>query len=386
MFILRKVSFLFFGLMIYLLTACGGGGESARPPSVPTLTISGVAIDEPLQSTSVCAYDISSNNIRGQLMQSSDGQTACGLTNDKGEFVISGILTNSIPLLIRAKGATDSSSFYIDDMTNQPVQVSENDLLESIQLYDAQPSENVINTNVTILTHMSSCLAKFYVNDRGMPIDQAINQSQKDIKTWIGLEDESLRLHQITPALISTVNDTNNAKFTDSLKYGYALAGVSAMVLKFFQAEERDIDSKQNAFTSMNFAQIACDDLSDGKLDGQKKTSNGSSPLSMGSYVFNENTYRQEWGLGILNATQYFNNRNTNTSSAVYQFANQLGTSTSSLFDNNDNLGELDRSLALARPGVNILVTDGTSPSPTNITDEQKATVINIATEFLLKE
>lgn len=274
--------------------------ETEAPPSADGSIKGSVAVNGPLSGATVIAYYMNDEGVAGDQVPG-----ATTTTDIEGNFEIEGISEFDVNMLLRVSGGSYTDVFS-DEVVSFPVGGSD-ELFASI-LYDEGVEEQV--QNISPVTSMAHCLANYHLTKEDSPLHVAAAKALSDETLGAFIAGDTINPIDITSTPARELNSAADA-FNDELKYGFALAGFSGLIQQVvFDAQNRGIPAEMGVgiYQPLAFSQFVCQDLrSDGKLDGIAS----GQPLIAGTSGFRmtENTYRQDWGIGVLMAAQDADNQ-----------------------------------------------------------------------------
>jgi len=258
---------------ILLLSACGGGsggGSGDLPATRATTVVSGVAFDGLILNGDVSVFAFN-GGVKGELLGS-------GVTNSRGEYTIS-FKTNDRPIMIEVSGGR-----YVEEASAKSVPLQQGDVLRAVMNHQ---SGVPLTMAMTYYSNLAAGLSS-YLAGTGMNVSTAINVANRRMSDLIGLD-----ITQTVPVDV-TLLDNASAVLTDSLRYGFATASISAWTV--WASEQNGLDPHV-LYTSINFAKRAYDDIIyDGQLDGHGTKG----PVSVGVVPLSSETYRTELARNIL--------------------------------------------------------------------------------------
>ncbi len=256
---------------ILLLAACGGGGGGGDLPATrATTVISGVAFDGLILNGDVSVFAFN-DGVKGELLGS-------GMTNSRGEYTIS-FKANDRPIIIEVSGGR-----YVEEASAKSVPLQQDDVLRAVMNHR---SGVPLTMAMTYYSNLAAGLSSYLIST-GMNASTAINVANRRMSDLIGLD-----ITQTVPVDV-TILDNASAVLTDSLRYGFATASISAWTV--WANEQNNLDPHE-LYTSINFAKRAYDDiLYDGQLDGHGIKG----PVSVGVVPLSSKTYRTELARNIL--------------------------------------------------------------------------------------
>ena len=266
-------------IFITALFACNGEGEGGnQPPPIPDTTIQGMGFDGPVKNGVVKVYEFN-NGLKGREM-------ATAKTDQDGRYVASfeflGALDKN-PILLEL-----SSGSYIDEYSQEEVQLQSGDVLRTVAFYD---EGDIVTANITGLTTLATCLSEYYMGEEGAESwDKSITEAYLRVGELVGLNN----------ILNSPLTDVMNrvdpgSEFTEALRHGYILSSFSVMAGKLNNAQEPDGDK----ITSIKLINSFCKDIQfDGVLDGIYDDDTGN--LTIGSTQIDDDFYRDFWASSIF--------------------------------------------------------------------------------------
>lgn len=295
---------------LVFLTACGGGGGSAVPASVPIGSISGVGFDGLLINANIKIYDFTSGS-KGVLL----GQ---GISDTSGLYNLS-VQIESRPILIEAIGG-----YYLEEAgSGFQVKLTSKHRLTALANYSTGAAISVSTTN---FTHLAAGLAAYEIS-KGASVVSAINDANGRVSGFIGVDVLSTTPRQI--------NDPANASaaLTPELRYGFLSGAISMWT--YNHTPSGGLPHKI-PYTSIDFAQLMYQDISaDGLLDGKGLDAAGAlAPLSFGVTPLSADVYRLGLGVALLQMAGDKNNKTLIDGAGVLPFVQFYISSTDSMFNN----------------------------------------------------
>lgn len=267
-------SFLF---PLLLLLACSGGGNGngsnssdGLPPSIPTGSASGAAVDGLIRDGTVTAYSFS-----GGIKGASLGQTATNANT--GAYRLS-LQVESQPILLEVTGG-----YYIEEASGVRVSLQTGQYMNALVNYNTGAT---ITVAITPWTHVASGLAQYQIAN-GVDINTAITNANNRITQLLGVN-----ILNVIPADVTDVTAAS-ATLSPELQYGFMSAAISQWTYKHAPAGQ---GHAINAYTSISFIQkMFADVLAEGLLDG-----NGAAPLSFHTTPLSPTIYRHDLAVDML--------------------------------------------------------------------------------------
>ncbi|MGD8940242.1 MAG: hypothetical protein PVJ72_12735, partial [Gammaproteobacteria bacterium] len=154
----RFINYLLVLLLTATLVSCGVD-TTELPPERPVGYVSGYAIDSAISNATVSIYSFA-NGKRGERL-------GVGLTNAVGAFSVT-LQAESQLVMVEVTGGS-----YVEEASGVEVSLADGQKLRSLVQYE---NGQLVNTNVTPLTHMATALAEYKIAN-GAGAAQAANEA-----------------------------------------------------------------------------------------------------------------------------------------------------------------------------------------------------------------
>lgn len=290
------------------LASCGGGSGSgdnggtsgSLPPSRPAGTIQGSAAQGLISNATVTIYNYTGGS-KGEVL-------GTGTTDSKGQYSIS-IVSPDVPVLIEV-----TQGNYKEEATNQNVLMGSN-VLRAVSQYTSGQSYSV---QVTSYTNIAAGYAKYLIAN-GSSVSAAIAAANKKFSDMLGFD-----ILKTKPIMI---NDNANAStaLNDGLKYGFMLAAISDEMNTITNSSA---NTTKTTYTSVDFSNIAYQDIQDGAFDGK----NNGAQLSFGTIPVTSDDYRYNVAISMLDVASSSVNQTGIPASDLGAYATQINNNTDTVY------------------------------------------------------
>jgi hypothetical protein len=254
-----------------------GCGSEKVPDAAPAGVIRGNAVDALIIGGTVRAYNFKEG------MKGEEISTAPVVTDENGFFSIDVKANHDQPIVLEVVGGR-----YIEEASGKTVSLNEKQFLRAVYNYKHGSD---ISMMVTTWTHLAAADASYKIS-QGIDATASINQANKDISDWLGVD-----IVTTYPINITDPNFTSEG-FYDGIKYGLAGAALSQWTLDI--ADNAGLLA-HDIFSSIAVNNIMYNDISsDGKLDGIVDGAH----VVMGGIELTADVYRQSIAASALRVIQ----------------------------------------------------------------------------------
>jgi hypothetical protein len=309
---IKKISL----LSVLALIGCGDVGQSPSDDKTantrPSYDITGHAYDGLIMNGDVRVYDFSEGKkgaILGTGKTDSFGVFDASITgiDSSGSYVLSCVNTGS----------------YIEESSGMNISLADGQELCAVKFFNPSNDFSVV---INGWSHLASGLATFKVA-QGEAVENAIDASNTALSSAMGFDILS------TIPIDPTDSNFFGKSYTDQMKMGLAISGVSQMVLDI--AKNSGLSRHTAIFSSISFWQTMHNDITtDGVIDGRGFAQNRTTMVSLG--MGNKQFSRNSLNLDLSKSTIVFIKSGQNkvgiTVSDVLSEQERIARSTNNIF------------------------------------------------------
>jgi len=277
-----------------------------------------------------------------------------------GLFAID-IVSPDTPILIKITGG-----YYFEEASGKQIQL-DRDLGHQLTAVAYYISGQQIIISTTFFSTLAHGLAEHYIASNTFSVSNAIIEANRIMTNWAGFDTATT-----TPLDVANVaNITTSSNISDGHKYGYVSAAISKLTYQIHVDSNVD---PHTAWPSIQFIQLAYQDIQDGVMDGK---ANGTQ-LMLGLMKLDANIYRDILAARLLQFTLLDKNKAGLTFNDLKPFASQLNTVSGTIFNNT-----VAPDITTNTPTIEMMTPPNSTPSDPPITTTSQISAI-INSEFPL--